>query len=331
MWRRSFAIFVLLILIFPQLLFQVFHKFVFKDVICDVSEPLDEISTNTSDTCALIRVKNQNEIVDMGLEEYITGVVLGEMPADFELEALKSQAVAARTFALRKVQTNGKHQDADVCTDHSCCQAFVFPTDYTGTVDDLNKVRNAVMETSGQVITYNGNLIEAVYFSNSGGQTEDALAVWGTDVPYLQSVDSPGEEYAKNFEVTTTISYAEFIDILELPDDTCYENDDIKVTYTMGGGVNTFSLGSKSISGVRMRTLFNLRSTMFDVEIDGKIVRITTKGYGHRVGMSQYGAEAMAVDGRKYDEILGHYYLGTELITLTGEEMNAIFDKTEII
>lgn len=331
MWRRSFAISVLLVLVLPQLLFQIFRIFVFEDATGEASEPLNEICTTISDTSALIRVKDQDEIIHMDLDEYITGVVLGEMPANFEPEALKSQAVAARTFALRNVQASGKHQEADVCTDPSCCQAFVFSADYTGTENDLNKVRNAVMETSGQVITYNGNLIEAVYFSNSGGQTENALAVWGTDVPYLQSVNSPGEEYAKNFEVTTTISYAEFLDILELPDDACFENDDIKVTYTTGGGVNTFSLGSESYSGVRMRTLFNLRSTMFDIEIDGQIVRITTKGYGHRVGMSQYGAEAMAVDGCKYDEILGHYYLGTELIKLTGEEINAIFDKTEII
>lgn len=330
MGKRNLLLTVFLVLVLPQLLFQLALKLGNSDEVEEITEPSESISTASAADYSEIYVKNQGVTMVMDLDEYITGVVLGEMPADFDPEALKAQAVAARTFALRSVQ-HGKHQDADVCTDAACCQACIFPSDYTGTASDLNKVRTAVMDTTKQVITYNGNLIEAVYFSSSGGQTEDALAVWGTDVPYLQSVDSPGEENATNYVVTTMLSYADFLEKMGLPDNAEFTNEDIVMTYTDSGGVQSFKLGNISYSGVQMRNLLNLRSTIFTIEIDAQNVRITTRGYGHRVGMSQYGAEAMAIEGNKYEEILQHYYSGTELLTLSQEQLDSIFDKTENI
>ena len=138
-------------------------------------------------------------LAEEALEHYLVGVVLAEMPALFEEEALKAQAVVARTYARKVWQTGGKHKDGSVCVDPSCCQGWRSPEGYLaegGTEDDLEKVRRAVNTTSGQVLTYGDELIEATYFSCSGGRTEDAAAVWGQSFPYLKAVDSPGEEHA---------------------------------------------------------------------------------------------------------------------------------------
>lgn len=277
----------------------------------------------------MIRVKEQDTVVEMELDSYVLGVVLGEMPADFELEALKAQAVATRTYTLRKVLKQSKHSDAHVCTDASCCQAFIREDDYLqskGDAEDLEKVRRAVTETTGQVLTYQGELIEATYFSSSGGKTEDAVAVWGTSVPYLQSVSSPGEE-PKNGEKQFQYSKQEFRAKLGLPESAVLTDDSMEMTYTEGGGVEQMTIGNQSFSGTELRTLLGLPSTVFSLSFVNGEILLTTKGNGHRVGMSQYGAEAMAVAGSQYDEILYHYYSGTKLETLTDVQMQAIFDK----
>lgn len=249
------------------------------------------------------------------LDEYLVGVVLAEMPASFELEALKAQSVAARTFAWKANVTGGKHGDGSVCVDSGCCQAHLSPEDYlekTGNQEGLNKVIDAVYATSGQVLTYQGELIEATYFSCSGGSTEDAQAVWGGEVPYLQAVDSPGEESAAWFRDKVTFTFKRFQQILgrELED---HPSDWFgQVSYTAGGGVAAMEIGGETYTGTDLRSLLGLRSTAFSVTV-GKDITITTRGYGHRVGMSQYGADAMAVAGHTYREILAHYYVGTEI------------------
>lgn len=250
------------------------------------------------------------------LEEYLTGVVLAEMPASFELEALKAQAVAARTYTRKAMNTGGKHGDGSICTDPSCCQAYLSPEAYLGkggSLESLEKVRSAVQETVGQCLYYEGELIEATYFSCSGGRTEDAVAVWGTAFPYLQSVDSPGEENAAHFTDFMTFSVAELENRLGL------ETTDISadcfgaITYTVGGGVDSMKICGKTYTGTELRGLLGLRSTVFTVTVSENTVIFTTHGYGHRVGMSQYGADAMAVQGSTYREILAHYYPGTEV------------------
>lgn len=249
--------------------------------------------------------------VQMELEEYVTCAVLGEMPADFETEALKAQAVVARTYALKG---NGwKHSGGAVCTDSGCCQAFCSEQAYLDaghTQQDLNKISDAVLQTAGKVLTYNGALIEATYYSCSGGRTEDAVAVWGQDIPYLQSVESPGEERASHYIDTVTYDRSELEQVLG---ENLSGNWLGTVTYTRGGGVETIEIGSKAYKGTEVRQLLGLRSTAFVMTAVGDTVTVTTKGYGHRVGMSQYGADAMAVSGNTFDSILAHYYPGSEL------------------
>ena len=256
-------------------------------------------------------------VLPMELEGYVLCVLRGEMPADFEPEALKAQAVAVRTYTLK----NQKHTKAQVCTDPACCQAYCTQEDYLAaghTVQENQKLEEAVLETAGQVLTYQGQLIDATYFSCSGGRTEDALAVWGTDVPYLQAVDSPGEEKAAHYIDTVTFTAAEFQAKLNTELSGSPVSWIGPVTYTEGGGVNTVSIGGISYKGTQVRQLLGLRSTAFVMTAMTDRVTVTTKGYGHRVGMSQYGADAMAVAGNTYEEILAHYYPGTELVDHSG-------------
>ena len=244
----------------------------------------------------------------MALSDYLCGVLMGEMPGSFPLEALKAQAVAARTYTLQRLEAGGALSD-----DPAECQAFCDPdqagTKYGEQADAvMEKLRRAVEETDGQVMIYDGTLITATYFSCSGGRTESAQAVWGSSVPYLLSVDSPGEEDADSFESRMELSRAELMERLEIPDTEIRE-----ITYTEGGGVETMTIGGRSFSGVELRQRLGLRSTNFQIDISGDTVTVDVKGFGHRVGMSQYGAKAMAERGQSYREILAWYYTGAEL------------------
>ena len=257
-------------------------------------------------------------VVHMDMNQYLVGVLLGEMPADFDLQALKAQAVVARTYASKRHKDGSKHPDSAVCTQPSCCQAYLPVEKYLldgGTSHSVEKVRRAVTETAGQVLVYDGKLIDATYFSCSGGRTEDALAVWGTDVPYLQAVDSPGEEQATHYRDTAQFTAEEFKELLELKTEDPPSRWFGQVIYTDGGGVDSVEITGKVFKGTQLRTLLGLRSTAFTMTGIGNSVHITTRGFGHRVGMSQYGAEAMAVRGNTYKEILAHYYTGTEIVT----------------
>ena len=266
-----------------------------------------------------VPILNGSRVSQMELDEYLVGVVLAEMPASFEPEALKAQAVVARTYTMRAENRGGRHSNAAVCTDPACCQAYTDPGEYLsggGTQANVDKIRQAVYGTHNQVLTYGGELIEAVYFSCSGGSTEDAVAVWGTDYPYLQAVSSPGEEKATHYTDTVTYTATNFEAALgrDLPGSP---NEWFGVTtYTPGGWVASMEIGGRSYKGTTLRSVLGLRSTAFMISTTDSKVTITTKGYGHRVGMSQYGADAMALSGSSYREILCHYYQGVTLTTL---------------
>lgn len=266
---------------------------------------------------ALVRNRDgTTQLWDM--EQYLVGVVLAEMPVSFESEALKAQAVAARTYARKAWETGGKHGDGSVCMVSSCCQAYIAPQTYVnrgGTLEAVAKVRAAVLATQGQVLTYGGSLIEATYFSCSGGSTEDALAVWGTDFPYLRSVRSPGEEKAAHYSDTLTFSAEEFAETLGRSLDGSPGDWFRNVQFTEGGGVNTMEIDGTIYTGTWLRKTLGLPSTAFSIRTEGNTITVITKGYGHRVGMSQYGADAMAVTGKNYREILSYYYSGTTLET----------------
>lgn len=287
-------------------------------------EPTSTASTETETTSAdnaglfVPILMPDGIIVTMPLDEYITGVVLQEMPASFETEALKSQAVVARTYTLKQLESGKKHPGCAVCTDSDCCQGYCAVDDYIsvgGLQSNVDKVKQAVRETGDLVLTYENKLIEATYFSCSGGRTENAVAVWGTEVPYLQSVESPGEQESVHYVDTVTFSASEVESLLERNLDgdagTWFRN----VTYTDGGGVDTIEIGGEIYSGITLRRLLGLKSTAFVITAIGDTVTVTTKGFGHRVGMSQYGADAMALAGSTYEDILSHYYPGTLLQT----------------
>lgn len=256
----------------------------------------------------------------MDLEEYVRGVVLAEMPASFETEALKAQAVAARTYALRHLLVGNKHEQGAVCTRSTCCQAYLSDGDYLskrGSSADWEKVAQAVKDTAGLVLTYEGKLADTTYFACSGGMTEDAEAVWGSYIPYLQAVQSPGEEQAASYEHEVYFSKAEFSALLDRPLTGSPTQWLGKMTYTDGGGVDTIVIGGITYTGKQLRTLLGLNSTAFTMTPDDEGITVTTKGKGHRVGMSQYGADAMAVLGSTYEEILAHYYQGTVIDKIT--------------
>ena len=297
-------------LVLPGMLLQ------FADMVWDRAVQAQQ--TEPTEICVSIpmpvKVRHGEDVTESDMDAYLVGVVLKEMPVSFETEALKAQAVVARTYAWKAYTTGGKHGDGSVCTEPSCCQAWVSEEAYLqqgGSAEDVEKVRSVVHSTSGQVLTYKGELIEATYFSCSGGRTEDAAAVWGTDFPYLQAVDSPGEENAAYYEDTVVFTRGELEEKLDVAlGKTAVE----AVTSTGGGGVDTISFGGRYFTGTEIRTRLGLRSTAFSVSVSGDTVVFTTRGYGHRVGMSQYGADAMAVAGSGYEEILDHYYQGTELV-----------------
>ena len=292
------------------------------------ADPLPQIQLQTPETAAPATEPREDTpyqipvmdmdgtVYEMELETYLVGVVLAEMPASFELEALKAQAVVARTYALRRVAEGVRHPNGAVCTDPGCCQAYISPEEYQnswGTLADVLKISQAVEDTKGQVLAYNGQLAEATYFSCSGGRTEDAAAVWGTDIPYLQAVDSPGEEQATVYRATVSFTPAEFAGALGRTLSGSPKDWLGVVTYTEGGGVATMVVAGISYTGVRLRQLLGLNSTAFTVSATDDSIVITTMGKGHRVGMSQYGADAMAVTGSSCQQILDHYYPGTKI------------------
>ena len=265
----------------------------------------------------VLTVKNKaGNFQQMSLDDYLTGVVLGEMPADFEPEALKAQAVVARTYTRKRMEGD-KHGEAAVCMDPACCQSWRSPEDYLaegGRQSAVDKVRQAVADTDGLVLRYEGKLIDATYFSCSGGSTEDAVAVWGQDVPYLQAVESPGEEEAPRFTDTVKFSAGEFAGKLGLTAAGDPADWFGAVTYTDGGGVDTMTIRGQVFTGVQLRSKLGLRSTAIEIRVSGNTITVTTRGFGHRVGMSQYGAQAMAREGSTCAEILAHYYTGTALV-----------------
>lgn len=259
---------------------------------------------------------DNNRIVELNLNDYLTGVVLCEMPAEFEFEALKAQAVVARTYALRRSEGSGKHEEAAVCMRSNCCQGYKDTKTYLlagGKKSDVEKIEKAVLDTDGMVLTYQGDLIDATYFSCSGGMTEDAKEVWGEDVPYLQATVSPGEEKASHYMDTVTFSVKEFTKALSLDLEQFRFEGIEDIAYTAGGGVDTLTVCGQGFKGTELRKKLKLKSTAFIISVVGDTVTVTTRGFGHRVGMSQYGADAMAVTGANFEEILKHYYQNVEI------------------
>lgn len=260
----------------------------------------------------------------MDIEEYLPGVILAEMPTSYDHQALCAQAVVARTYALKR-QLEERHSQGAVCTDPGCCQAYITESDYLsglGYGEDIVIAKEAVDATKALVLTYEDQLIEATYFHCAGGQTEDAVAVWGVDYPYLQAVESPGEEEMDHYSDRVFYTRAELETLLGrlLPGSP---NSWIGWTsYTTGGGINTMLFAGIQYNGTELRSLLKLNSTAFSMETEGDGLWITTLGKGHRVGMSQNGAQAMALRGCTWREILTHYYPGTRIDKMEDVQYN---------
>lgn len=327
---HSLLLSVIIVLIVPAVIFSAYP---FQNETQTQTNPTieesatEESTTARNETCDVF-IKTEDGITSMDLEAYVAAVLMGEMPANFEMEALKAQAVAIRTYTLKRLRAQ-KHTDADVCTDPTCCQAFIDLSQQNMESEIIERFQCAVDETRGQVLTYDGQLIDATYFACSGGRTEDAAAVWGADVPYLQSQSSPGEEAANHFVDTIQVTVDEFCKKLNLPGNGSVEIG--PVSYTEGGGVDKIVISGTEFTGTQVRCLLGLPSTAFRIQPVNESVVITTKGYGHRVGLSQYGADAMAVSGSTYQQILSHYYLGANLENWTASQIQGVFDKARIL
>lgn len=264
------------------------------------------------------------QVETIELDQYLCNVVSAEMPANYELEALKAQAIVARTYTIYKA-INKKHENADICDDSNCCQAWISKEDRlarwepANQQNNWNKIEQCVNETKGKIVTYNNQPINAFFHSNSGGKTETPVNVWGgTGYPYLQVVETAGEEGYSQYSSEVELSNDELLNKLK----TKYQDiqidfnnaEDIKVLeYTDGGRVKTIKFGNHELSGVEARTIFGLRSANFEVAWqDGKI-KFSVKGYGHGVGMSQTGADSLAKQGFKCEDIIQHFYANVEI------------------
>lgn len=268
--------------------------------------------------------KKTGETEQVNIDEYLCNVVSAEMPADYETEALKAQTIVARTYTIYKI-LNKKHENADICDDSSCCQAWISKENRLARWEEnkresnWQKICECVDSTKGKIITYDNKPINAFFHSNSGGITEVPVNVWGgTGYPYLQSVETSGEDTYTQYSSEVTFTQEELLNKLkEKYDDISIDfsnNDDIKILeYTESTRVKTIKLGNHEISGVEARTLFGLRSTNFEIIKEDNKIKFSVKGYGHGVGMSQTGADSMAKQGSNADEIIKHFYTGVEI------------------
>lgn len=292
-------------------------------------ETVEILPPGKVDSEETVRVLTDAGVKKMSMSEYLQGVVRAEMPASFHQEALNAQAVTARTYTLYKIKTGSNHGTAaDVCTDHTCCQAY---TDKAAAQRNWGKnaavyeqkIENAVAATDGETILYQDTPILAVFHSSSAGQTKGSGEVWTQDLPYLKSVSSPekGKEIP-NYYSRASFTPAEFKKkfIAAYPKAKFGKNISGWITNlktTEGHNVKSVTIGGVNVSGARVRSLFGLRSATFEPEVKNGTIIFYVTGYGHGVGMSQYGANELAKEGKKWREIISHYYTGITIAQYT--------------
>ena len=266
---------------------------------------------------------NENLINEIGLDEYLYGVVSAEMPANYEQEALKAQAIVARTYTLFKIENNSsKHGEAAICTDSKCCQAWISKEERLQKWEEdkkeeyWNKIVKAVDETKGKVIKYEGNLINAFFHSNSGGKTEVPINVWGgTEYPYLQVVETSGENNYSQYKSEVEFTKDELIKKLKNKYDGIeLELNQIRIIERYDSGrIKTIRFGNIEISGVEARNVLELKSANFEYILEDNKIKFVVYGYGHGVGMSQTGADSLAKEGNDYNKIIEHFYMGVKI------------------
>ncbi len=286
-----------------------------------------EVREGYSDDGLKLTLLNDGREERISMFQYLSGVVAAEMPANFQTEALAAQAVAARTYALYKMLSTEKAHDADVCGDYTCCAAYMdeeslrekWGDDFS---ENMQKITDAIRETDGLYLAYCGEPALAVFHSSSDGMTESCSQVWGQDLPYLQSVATPEtSEDVPDFKETVLIAPEEFKRLfLEKYPQADFSGEPkgwiTDIEYSDSGRVKSLSVGGVTVTGSEFRLMYSLRSANMELEASELGVSVTTSGYGHGVGMSQYGANVLASRGDSFQEILAAYYPGTELFTV---------------
>ena len=275
-----------------------------------IIENTNSDNTTNSSMSEITIYRSNGSIINLNMTDYLIGVVSSEMPASFNLEALKAQSVLARTYALKAKQTGKK------LTDTVSTQSYIDIDQMKNKWENsfntyYNKIKNAVENTNGEYLSYNGNYIEALYHSTNNGKTESSLDVFGNYYPYLISVSSEYDKNASSYLRTISMPLDTISNKLGLS----LNNDSVIsiLSYTDGGNIKEININGNNFSGKKVRELLGLRSADFDISISDNNANITTRGYGHGVGMSQYGANGMANAGYSYKDILSHYYPGTTL------------------
>ena len=325
--------FIIIFFIIPTLLTIIPKKENVEETISNIDENLEETVNQQQEydyqkykTIKLLHQEN-GQVEELNIDEYLYGVVSSEMPANYELEALKAQAVVARTYTIYQIIHNsGKHENADICDNSNCCQAWISKDKRMAkwsaeeAESNWNKILEAVNSTSGKIITYAGEPINAFFHANSGGVTESSLNIWGgIDYPYLKSVETAGEEGYTQYNSEVVYTKEDLLNKIkekypECEIDFAQENCIQIIEYTTSGRVKTIKFGNVEIAGTEARTIFGLKSTNFTFNIEGDNIKFSVIGYGHGVGMSQTGADALAKSGANYEEIIKHFYTDVEII-----------------
>ena len=318
---RNFIMYLLIILFLINILKNIFiHKTV--ETISN-NEEVSEYKEFDYGDYKIIKLlhTSDNKIEEMPLDIYLYGVVASEMPASFNIEALKAQAVVARTYTIYKIMMGSKHQDinADICDSSLCCQAWISKENRLAKWEEnkqskyWRKIEEAVNSTIGKVILYENKPINAFFHSNSGGKTEGSENVWGKRYEYLQTVETSGEDAYTSYNSEIKISKDELIKRMlenysEFKID--FEKEDaIKILeFTQGDRIEKIKIGNVEISGVEARKIFGLKSAKFNFNILDNFIEFKVIGYGHGVGLSQCGSDLLAKSGKKFDEIIKYYY-----------------------
>ena len=275
----------------------------------------DEITFNFTEN-SVVRVyrENDDKIDKIPIEEYVVGVVAGEMPINFQVEALKAQAVAARSYVMKQIERN-INNEYDV-VDTVMNQVYldknyliaVWNTSYT---ENINKIKLAVLSTKGEYLSYDGKVAEALFFSTSPGITENSEEIFVSNEPYLRSVVSTWDEISPVYNVNITYTLEEFYRLLNLKYQKSLKIEILESTST--GRIKRIKINNTELTGNYICSKLSLNSTYFEIIQEGEKVIIKNKGYGHGVGMSQYGAEGMAREGYNYRDILKYYYKNIEI------------------
>ncbi len=307
-----FLIYTLTVLGIPLLIVSLSHR----APATENKEPIQTISTYVAAT---------DEVLELDFNTYLKGVVAAEMPASFHPEALRAQAVAARSYILRRMEgylRDGPpeaHKGAYACTDSAHCNAWKsedelraqWGADYE---TNMQKISTSVDDTAGIVLTYNGEPVNAVFHSTSSGQTENAKDVWGSEVDYLVSVASYGDTLSPRYSSTLTLSAEDYKTKLlaVYPEAHFADGEPLigEILRSQAGGIKEITSGGITLSGTHFRNLYGLRSTNIQFTQSASSITMSVTGSGHGVGMSQYGANYLASQGKTYEEILKTYYSG---------------------